>query len=64
MSKTIVMAEAVAVDGTYYMSRGRGGSVLVSREFAWEDVKAWQANAKIARIQVTRGGDVVWSWAR
>jgi hypothetical protein len=57
------MCEAEGTDGTtYYMSRGRRDSVLVSREHAWADVKAWQKNPKIARIWVTRGGEVVWSW--
>jgi hypothetical protein len=64
MSTTKVMAEALGFDGSYYMSRGRRGTVLVSREYAWEDVKAWQRNPNVKSIRVRRGGDVVWTWER
>lgn len=59
----LVMAEAETVDGAYLMSRGLRDTVLVSREYAWADIKEWQKNPRMKWIRVTRGGEVVWSWA-
>jgi hypothetical protein len=63
-TQTKVMAEATTVDGQYLMSRGRRDTVLVSREYAWADVKAWQQDSRINYIQVRRAGEIVWSWRR
>lgn len=63
-TQNLVMAEAETVDGCYLMSRGQRDTVLVSREYAWADIKAWQQNPRVSWIRVTRGGEVVWSWRR
>jgi hypothetical protein len=64
VNETKVIAEASTVDGVLFMSRGRRGSVLVSREHAWSDVQAWQKNEKVNRIMVRRKGEIVWTWTR
>jgi hypothetical protein len=64
MNANLVMAEATTVDGCLLMSRGRRGTVLVSREYAWQDVQAWQKNEKVNRIAVRRKGEIVWTWTR